>query len=71
MYILNPDKSIAIVYLNDSRSLSDELSNLLSFWTYMVVNPRVTKTPPSFDYIDVRYGTNVFYRVNGGVASSK
>ena len=70
MYILNPDKSIAIIYINDSRPLSDELSNLLSFWTYMVTDATSTKTKPSFDYIDVRYGTNVFYRVNGGATSS-
>ncbi len=71
MYVLNPDKSIAIIYFNDNRSLTEELSNLLSFWTYMVTDVRSAKTPPSFDYIDVRYGTNVFYRVNGGVVSSK
>ena len=70
MYILNPDKSIAIIYFNESRPLTDELSNLLSFWNYMVTDTHGAKNPPSFDYMDVRYGTNVFYRVNGGAASS-
>ena len=45
--------------------------NLISFWNYMITNTRATKKTISFDYIDVRYGTNVFYRVNGGVISSK
>ncbi len=71
MYILNPDKSIAIVYFNEGRPLKDELSNLLSFWSYMVSGSGATKPSPSFDYIDVRYGTNIFYRINGGVVSSK
>ncbi|MEI6396890.1 MAG: hypothetical protein WCO48_02370 [Candidatus Taylorbacteria bacterium] len=71
MYILNPDKSIAIVYFNNTKSLVEELSHLLSFWTYMVTDVRTTKTPSSFDYIDVRYGTNVFYRINGGTTSSR
>ena len=71
MYVQNPDMSIAIIYFNESRPLTDELSNLISFWNYMITNTRATKKTISFDYIDVRYGTNVFYRVNGGVISSK
>lgn len=70
MYILNPDKSIAIIYFNNARPFATELSNLVSFWTYMVTDVATTKKPPSFDYIDVRYGTNVFYRENGGAAST-
>ncbi len=71
MYVQNPDMSIAIIYFNESRPLTDELTNLVSFWNYMITDARTTKKLISFDYIDVRYGTNVFYRVNGGAISSK
>jgi len=57
LYTENPSSSesndVVVVYFNDSRKLSDELANLLAFWKSM---------PASFDYIDVRYGSNVFYK---------
>ncbi|MFA6601520.1 MAG: hypothetical protein WCT02_01485 [Candidatus Paceibacterota bacterium] len=52
MYVQTND-NITVVYFNDSRSFNDQLSNLISFWNKMT---------GSFEYIDVRYGSNVFYR---------
>ena len=69
MYIRNDDSSIAIVYFNEMRPLADQFKNLLSFWNYMVTDKRAVGNAASFDYIDVRYGSNVFYRENGGTAS--
>ncbi len=47
--------STAIIYFNDSGSFVTELSNLSAFWNKMA--------PANFEYIDVRYGSNVFYRL--------
>lgn len=44
-----------IIYFNDFRPLKDQLSNLVSFWNRK-------KGQTKFEYIDVRYGSNVFYR---------
>jgi hypothetical protein len=54
MYISNHGGT-AIVYFNDAASLEKELANLSAFWGK---NKR-----SSFEYIDVRYGSNVFYRL--------
>lgn len=51
-----------IIYFNDSN-LSDELINLVSFWKKMTDTARLKKESLAFDYIDVRYGSNVFYRM--------
>ena len=47
------EEALTVVYFNDKRALADELSNLISFLGGM-------KGP--FEYVDVRYGSNVFYR---------
>ncbi len=60
LYIDNPDGSVAIVYFNESAKFATELSNLSAFWNTM---SRGKAHPPNFEYIDVRYGTNVFYRL--------
>jgi hypothetical protein len=51
-----------VVYFNNSRSFRDQLVNLLSFWTKMKDQARSKGEVVNFDYIDVRYGSNVFYR---------
>jgi hypothetical protein len=38
------------------------LANLLSFWTTMNSPSRTKAATTTFDYIDVRYGANVFYK---------
>ncbi len=46
--------STTVIYFNDVQPLSDELSDLTAFWSNM--------KGASFDYIDLRYGSNVFYK---------
>lgn len=58
------DADIAVVYFNDNRPLSDELSDLTAFWTHMRSLPPDSGHPLDFESIDVRYGSNVFYRLN-------
>ncbi len=52
---------IMVIYFNDKHSFDEQLANLFSFWNHMMVN-KAGKDLPEFEYIDVRYGTNVFYR---------
>ncbi len=54
--------SSTIIYFNNTASLSDELTDLLAFWNHMEAEARGQKKPVVFDYIDLRYGTNVFYK---------
>ncbi len=52
---------VVVIYFNHVSSFADQISNLISFWNKMNADK---KAPHSFDYIDLRYGANVFYRVN-------
>ncbi|MEI7463542.1 MAG: hypothetical protein WCK03_04090 [Candidatus Taylorbacteria bacterium] len=60
--ISNADKNIAVVYMNRDRSLDEQLSNLVSFWSNMTNKIKNNSATSTFDYIDVRYGANVFYK---------
>lgn len=71
LYILNPnhsfasdEKSLAVVYFNTSNSLSEQASNLVSFWKSMLDKTRSSGENISFEHIDIRYGSNVSYRKN-------
>ncbi len=44
-----------IIYFNDDSSLDDQLQNLLLFWSH-------NEKKINYEYIDVRFGSNVFYR---------
>jgi hypothetical protein len=60
LYIGNPD--VVVIYFNNARPFNDQLANLLSFWTTMNSPSRTKAATTTFDYIDVRYGANVFYK---------
>ncbi len=64
LYVRNPfmSSSTAVVYFNTTSSSTEQLSNLISFWSHTVNTARTKKSKIGFDYIDVRYGDNVFYR---------
>lgn len=73
LYINNPVQmgdnaedisSTAVVYLDSKSSFEDQLANLVSFWTNQLSVGRSSGKMPVFDSIDVRYGSNVFYRLN-------
>jgi hypothetical protein len=56
--------STTVIYFNDAGSISGELNNLAAFWTNMTSTARTSGKPsPSFDYIDLRYGNNVVYKL--------
>ena len=53
-----------VIYFNNTRSFDIQLSNLTSFWERMSADMAAGKGPASkFEYIDIRYGSNVFYRL--------
>ena len=54
--------SSTVIYFNDKEDLSNEITNLSAFWRHMTT-PNNTKKPVIFDYIDLRYGPNVFYKI--------
>ena len=54
--------NIAVIYFDNNRPLEDELANLVSFWTNMTNKLKNRSATTTFDYIDVRYGANVFYK---------
>ncbi len=49
--------STTIIYFNNAENLTDEKDNLAAFWKHMVAQPII------FDYIDLRFGSNVFYKL--------
>lgn len=61
-YDANANTRVAVVYFNNARALNESLANLLSFWTTMKNSPKIKSASNNFDYIDVRYGANVFYK---------
>lgn len=67
LYIENPadPSELTVIYFNTGAALGREVSNLAAFWNSMITSPKTKGPKPSFEYIDVRYGSNVFYRTVG------
>jgi hypothetical protein len=65
LYVSNNDTpaSTVVVYFNDHNNLETELSNLISFWSNMLSKATQKGEKLKFDSIDLRYGSNVFYRL--------
>jgi len=53
-----------IVYFNAVGDISVEKANFISFWSSMLQEARTKQQTLSFGSIDLRYGSNVFYRLN-------
>ncbi|MDE1975151.1 MAG: hypothetical protein KGI49_01425 [Patescibacteria group bacterium] len=52
---------MVVIYADDQADLGKELSNLKAFWANMS-SSSAGRTEKPLDYIDLRYGDNVFYR---------
>jgi len=59
------DPDLAVIYFNDAGSLPVELADLVSFWKNRVSAAAAAHTNVGFDYIDLRYGSNIYYRAEG------
>ncbi len=54
LYVKNKDQSTAVVYFDDRTPFEKTMSNLIAFWDN-------TKAKGNFDYINLRFGNNIFY----------
>ena len=54
---------IAVVYFNDRANFQNEFSDLISFWDKETETGHSAGPLPRFESIDLRYGSNVFYRL--------
>ena len=52
-----------IVYFNTTRSITEQRDNFVAFWSHMIKEDRTKKDLTFFDSIDIRFGSNVFYRI--------
>jgi len=58
----SPDSDTAVIYFNEQRPLLEQAQNLIDFWAHKVSEAQSKKEQVRFEYVDVRYGSNVFYR---------
>lgn len=52
-----------VVYFNTSAGIARELENFVAFWNHSKNEDRSQKKTTIYDYIDLRYGSNVFYKI--------
>jgi hypothetical protein len=55
--------SSTVIYFNDSSSLPEQAIHLSAFLSHTQADDRAHKKQTIFDYIDLRYGSNVFYKL--------
>lgn len=53
-----------VVYFNEVNGFANELENFLSFWNHMYAAAQSRHEVLNFETIDLRFGSNVFYRRN-------
>ncbi len=73
IYAMNPSPSsgrsaktatsTVVIYVSQHNGFDNELTNLISFWSNALDKAHSGGEWPVFDYIDVRYGSNVFFRM--------
>ncbi|MDB5238787.1 MAG: hypothetical protein JWO00_122 [Candidatus Parcubacteria bacterium] len=70
LYVQNPTRSsassassTAIIYFNSTVPFATQLANLSAFWNSMSRTARAKNSALNYEYIDIRYGSNVFYRL--------
>lgn len=61
LYVQNRDESMAIVYFDDRTPFAKTLANLVTFWDGAMSKKIGTTTIPNFNYINLRFGNNVFF----------
>lgn len=61
LYVKNNDQSITVVYFDDRTPFEKTSSNFLAFWQSALENKLGTIATTTFDYINLKFGNNVFY----------
>ncbi|MDO8430401.1 MAG: hypothetical protein Q7S72_00205 [Candidatus Taylorbacteria bacterium] len=70
LYIKNKDGSTAVVYFDNRLELDKTLSNLIVFWQNAMNKKIGLDSVPNFDYINLRFGNNVFYLIKENAEKS-
>jgi len=61
LYINNIKEGTAVVYFDDRTPFDKTMSNLITFWNNALDKKIGTTTISNFEYINLRFGNNVFY----------
>lgn len=61
LYVKNRDNTEAIIYFDDRVPFDKTSSNLITFWSNSLIKKKGVATTPIFDYINLRFGNNIFY----------
>jgi hypothetical protein len=61
LYIKNKDDTETVVYFDNRTPLEKTASNLILFWNDSMLKKKNATTTPIFDYINLRFGNNIFY----------
>ncbi len=61
LYVNNIKEGTAVVYFDDRTDFDKTLSNLITFWNSALDKKIGTTTISNFEYINLRFGNNVFY----------
>ncbi|MEK9177899.1 MAG: hypothetical protein AAB777_02130 [Patescibacteria group bacterium] len=57
------DSGVIVVYFNEINGLDNELTALISFWNDVSQKTNGKNGKMKLDSIDLRYGSNIFYRI--------
>jgi len=63
LYIINRDGSRAVVYMDDRTPLDRTMNNLVLFWQNVINKKIGLSHVPNFEYINLRFGKNIFYLI--------
>lgn len=61
LYVKNRDQSTAVIYFDDRTPFDKTISNLVAFWDNAMTKKIGTTTASNFNYINLRFGNNIFY----------
>lgn len=69
LYVDNINQTPAVVYFDDRTPFDKTLSDFVIFWQNAIDKKLGLKTVPIFDYINLRFGNNVFYLIKNGTST--
>ena len=61
LYVKNRDQSTAVIYFDDRTPFDKTMSNFIAFWDNAMTKKIGTTTASNFNYINLRFGNNIFY----------
>lgn len=56
------ESNMVLIYFNERNNFENELANFIAFWSNLKKPVSQGENRSKFDYIDLRYGQNVFYK---------